>query len=196
MTKEMEDFRCWTDFQNKKMTKWLAEYFIKKGIPRRLPSVDNIIANPLEQSILEQAERYFSRTEEQAQRQKKLSKMKSSWTQYCRRKTRERKVHTVYVDDKTHTVLKKVKKKYRLDNLGQAVESIIDGAALKREIQRLENANGLLQKKLKDLHILQESNRQKEIQLREMHDKTESLEQRNLMLTKALDQLASSLRSE
>lgn len=178
------------------MTKWLTEYFIKKGIPRRLPSVDNIITNPLEQSILEQAERYFSRTEEQALRQKKLSKMKSSWTQYCRRKTRERKVYTVYVDDKTHTVLKKVKKKYRLDNLGQAVESIIDGAALKREIQRLENANGLLQKKLKGLHILQESNRQKEIQLREMHDKTESLEQRNLMLTKALDQLASSLRSE
>lgn len=70
MTKEMEDFRCWTNFQNKKMTKWVTEYFIKKGIPRRLPSVDNIITNPLEQSILEQAERYFSRTKEQALRQK------------------------------------------------------------------------------------------------------------------------------
>lgn len=196
MSKEIDDFKNWVNFKNKKMTQWLTEYFIKKGIPKNLPSVDDILTDPLQQGILKQAEHYFSRMPEQALRKEKLSNVKKSWAQYCRRKKRARKVHTVYVDDKTLTTLKKVKKKYRLDNLGQSVESIIDGTAFKREIRRLENANDLLHQQLKDLSILQESNRQQEIQLREMRDKTESLEQRNLMLTKALEQLASSLKSE
>lgn len=196
MSKEIDDFKNWVNFKNKKMTQWLTGYFIKKGIPKSLPSVDDILTDPLQQGIFKQAEHYFSRMPEQALRKEKLSNVKKSWAQYCRRKKRARKVHTVYVDDKTLTTLKKVKKKYRLDNLGQSVESIIDGTALKREIRRLERDNDLLHKQLKDLPILQESNRQQEIQLREMRDKAESLEQRNLMLTKALDQLASSLRSE
>ncbi|MFA0626651.1 hypothetical protein AB4589_02295 [Vibrio sp. 10N.222.49.A3] len=196
MSKEVDSFREWANFKNKKMVQWLAQYFVKKGIPKKLPSVEDINTYSQEDGILEQAEHYFFRIEDQALRQEKLSMMKKSWAQYSRRTKGDNSVHTVYVDDSTHKVLKTIKKKERLNNLGQSVESIIDGTAFKREIRRLENANDLLHQQLKDLPILQESNRQQEIQLREMRDKTESLEQRNLMLTKALEQLASSLKSE
>ncbi len=196
MSKEVDSFREWANFKNKKMVQWLAQYFVKKGIPKKLPSVEDINTYSQEDGILEQAEHYFFRIEDQALRQEKLSMMKKSWAQYSRRTKGDNSVHTVYVDDSTHKVLKAIKKKERLNNLGQSVESIIDGAAFKREIRRLENANDLLHNQLKDLPILKESNRKQEIQLREMRDKTESLEQRNLMLTKALEQLASSLKSE
>ncbi|MBY7661917.1 hypothetical protein JFJ08_14580 [Vibrio atlanticus] len=196
MSKEVDSFREWANFKNKKMVQWLAQYFVKKGIPKKLPSVEDINADSQEDGILEQAEHYFFRIEDQALRQEKLSMMKKSWAQYSRRTKGDNSVHTVYVDDSTHKVLKTIKKKERLNNLGQSVESIIDGTAFKREIRRLENANDLLHNQLKDLPILQESNRKQEIQLREMRDKTESLEQRNLMLTKALEQLVSSLKSE
>ncbi|MEZ9049423.1 hypothetical protein AB6E87_08845 [Vibrio sp. 10N.247.311.64] len=196
MSKEVDSFREWANFKNKKMVQWLAQYFVKKGIPKKLPSVEDINTYSQENGVLEQAEHYFFRIEDQALRQEKLSMMKKSWAQYSRRTKGDNSVHTVYVDDSTHKVLKTIKKKERLNNLGQSVESIIDGTAFKREIRRLENANDLLHQQLKDLPILQESNRQQEIQLREMRDKTESLEQRNLMLTKALEQLASSLKSE
>ncbi|MEZ8283454.1 hypothetical protein BCU17_13060 [Vibrio splendidus] len=196
MSKEIDSFREWANFKNKKMVQWLAQYFVKKGIPKKLPSVEDINTYSQEDGILEQAEHYFFRIADQALRQEKLSMMKKSWAQYSRRTKGDNSVHTVYVDDSTHKFLKAIKKKKRLNNLGQSVESIIDGTAFKREIRRLENANDLLHKQLKDLPILQESNRQQEIQLREMRDKTESLEQRNLMLTKALEQLASSLKSE
>ncbi|MEZ9779227.1 hypothetical protein AB4292_01310 [Vibrio cyclitrophicus] len=196
MSKEVDSFREWANFKNKKMVQWLAQYFVKKGIPKKLPSVEDINTYSQEDSILEQAEHYFFRIEDQALRQEKLSMMKKSWAQYSRRTKGNNSVHTVYVDDSTHKALKAIKKKERLNNLGQSVESIIDGTAFKREIRRLENANDLLHNQLKDLPILKESNRKQEIQLREMRDKTESLEQRNLMLTKALEQLASSLKSE
>ena len=196
MSKEIDSFREWANFKNKKMVQWLAQYFVKKGIPKKLPSVEDINTYSQEDSILEQAEHYFFRIEDQALRQEKLSMMKKSWAQYSRRTKGDNSVHTVYVDDSTHKVLKTIKKQERLNNLGQSVESIIDGTAFKREIRRLENANDLLHNQLKDLPILKESNRKQEIQLREMRDKTESLEQRNLMLTKALEQLASSLKSE
>lgn len=196
MSKEVDSFRVWANFKNKKMVQWLAQYFVKKGIPKKLPSVEDINTYSQEDSILEQAEHYFFRIEDQALRQEKLSMMKKSWAQYSRRTKGNNSVHTVYVDDSTHKALKAIKKKERLNNLGQSVESIIDGTAFKREIRRLENANDLLHNQLKDLPILKESNRKQEIQLREMRDKTESLEQRNLMLTKALEQLVSSLKSE
>lgn len=196
MSKEVDSFREWANFKNKKMVQWLAQYFVKKGIPKKLPSVEDINTYSQEDSILEQAEHYFFRIEDQALRQEKLSMMKKSWAQYSRRTKGNNSVHSVYVDDSTHKALKAIKKKERLNNLGQSVESIIDGTAFKREIRRLENANDLLHNQLKDLPILKESNRKQEIQLREMRDKTESLEQRNLMLTKALEQLASSLKSE
>ena len=196
MSKEVDSFREWANFKNKKMVQWLAQYFVKKGIPKKLPSVEDINTYSQEDGILEQAEHYFFRIEDQALRQEKLSMMKKSWAQYSRRTKGNNSVHTVYVDDSTHKALKAIKKKERLNNLGQSVESIIDGTAFKREIRRLENANDLLHNQLKDFPILQESNRKQEIQLREMRDKTESLEQRNLMLTKALEQLASSLKSE
>ncbi|MEZ8727111.1 hypothetical protein [Vibrio cyclitrophicus] len=196
MSKEVDSFREWANFKNKKMVQWLAQYFVKKGIPKKLPSVEDINTYSQEDGILEQAEHYFFRIEDQALRQEKLSMMKKSWAQYSRRTKGDNSVHTVYVDDSTHKVLKTIKKQERLNNLGQSVESIIDGTAFKREIRRLENANDLLHNQLKDLPILQESNRKQEIQLREMRDKTESLEQRNLMLTKALEQLVSSLKSE
>ena len=196
MSKEVDSFREWANFKNKKMVQWLAQYFVKKGIPKKLPSVEDINTYSQEDSILEQAEHYFFRIEDQALRQEKLSMMKKSWAQYSRRTKGDNSVHTVYVDDSTHKVLKTIKKQERLNNLGQSVESIIDGTAFKREIRRLENANDLLHNQLKDLPILKESNRKQEIQLREMRDKTESLEQRNLMLTKALEQLVSSLKSE
>ncbi|HHF2905986.1 TPA: hypothetical protein ACPJZ5_003804 [Vibrio diabolicus] len=196
MNKEIDDFRNWVNFQNKKMAKWVTEYFIKKGIPRRLPSVDNIITNPLEQSILEQADHYFSRIEDKALRQEKLSKMKKSWAQYCRRTKGAKRVHTVYVDDKTHTVLKTIKKKEQLDNLGQSVESIIDGTALKREIRRLERDNDLLNKKLESYNLLKTKSRQQEVQLEEMRNKIDSLEKRNITLTTTIEQLASSLSSK
>ncbi|WP_114634195.1 hypothetical protein [Vibrio splendidus] len=194
MSKEVDSFREWANFKNKKMVQWLAQYFVKKGIPKKLPSVEDINTYSQEDGILEQAE--FFRIEDQALRQEKLSMMKKSWAQYSRRTKGDNSVHTVYVDDSTHKVLKTIKKQERLNNLGQSVESIIDGTAFKREIRRLENANDLLHNQLKDFPILQESNRKQEIQLREMRDKTESLEQRNLMLTKALEQLVSSLKSE
>lgn len=193
VSKEIDDFKNWVNFKNKKMTQWLTEYFIKKGIPKSLPSVDEIITNPLQQSILKQAEHYFSRIPEPALRKEKLSNMKKSWAQYYRRKTGAKKVHTVYVDDKTHTTLKNVKKKYRLDNLGQAVGSIIDGTALKREIRRLERDNDLLNKKLESYDLLKTKSRQKESQLEEMRNKVDSLEERNLMLTKALERLTNYL---
>ena len=196
MSKEVDSFREWANFKNKKMVQWLAQYFVKKGIPKKLPSVEDINTYSQEDGILEQAEHYFFRIEDQALRQEKLSMMKKSWAQYSRRTKGDNSVHTVYVDDSTHKVLKTIKKQERLNNLGQSVESIIDGTAFKREIRRLENANDLLHNHLKDLPILKESNRKQEIQLREMRDKTESLEQRNLMLTKALEQLVSSLKSE
>ena len=196
MSKEIDSFREWANFKNKKMVQWLAQYFVKKGIPKKLPSVEDINTYSQEDGILEQAEHYFFRIADQALRQEKLSMMKKSWAQYSRRTKGDNSVHTVYVDDSTHKVLKTIKKQKRLKNLGQSVESIIDGTAFKREIRRLENANDLLHNQLKDLPILQESNRKQEIQLREMRDKTESLEQRNLMLTKALEQLVSSLKSE
>ena len=196
MSKEVDSFREWANFKNKKMVQWLAQYFVKKGIPKKLPTVEDINTYSQEDGILEQAEHYFFRIEDQALRQEKLSMMKKSWAQYSRRTKGDNSVHTVYVDDSTHKVLKTIKKQERLNNLGQSVESIIDGTAFKREIRRLENANDLLHNQLKDLPILQESNRKQEIQLREMRDKTESLEQRNLMLTKALEQLVSSLKSE
>ena len=196
MSKEVDSFREWANFKNKKMVQWLAQYFVKKGIPKKLPSVEDINTYSQEDGILEQAEHYFFRIADQALRQEKLSMMKKSWAQYSRRTKGDNSVHTVYVDDSTHKVLKTIKKQKRLKNLGQSVESIIDGTAFKREIRRLENANDLLHNQLKDLPILQESNRKQEIQLREMRDKTESLEQRNLMLTKALEQLVSSLKSE
>ncbi|CAK3065684.1 MULTISPECIES: hypothetical protein [Vibrio] len=196
MSKEVDSFRVWANFKNKKMVQWLAQYFVKKGIPKKLPSVEDINTYSQEDGILEQAEHYFFRIEDQALRQEKLSMMKKSWAQYSRRTKGDNSVHTVYVDDSTHKVLKTIKKQERLNNLGQSVESIIDGTAFKREIRRLENANDLLHNQLKDFPILQESNRKQEIQLREMRDKTESLEQRNLMLTKALEQLVSSLKSE
>ncbi|OEF41171.1 hypothetical protein BCU24_06640 [Vibrio cyclitrophicus] len=196
MSKEVDSFREWANFKNKKMVQWLAQYFVKKGIPKKLPSVEDINTYSQEDGILEQAEHYFFRIEDQALRQEKLSMMKKSWAQYSRRTKGDNSVHTVYVDDSTHKVLKTIKKQERLNNLGQSVESIIDGTAFKREIRRLENANDLLHNQLKDFPILQESNRKQEIQLREMRDKTESLEQRNLMLTKALEQLVSSLKSE
>ncbi|WP_154723816.1 hypothetical protein [Vibrio cyclitrophicus] len=196
MSKEIDSFREWANFKNKKMVQWLAQYFVKKGIPKKLPSVEDINTYSQEDGILEQAEHYFFRIADQALRQEKLSMMKKSWAQYSRRTKGDNSVHTVYVDDSTHKVLKTIKKQKRLNNLGQSVESIIDGTAFKREIRRLENANDLLHNQLKDFPILQESNRKQEIQLREMRDKTESLEQRNLMLTKALEQLVSSLKSE
>ncbi|HHF3184001.1 hypothetical protein AB4605_02395 [Vibrio cyclitrophicus] len=196
MSKEVDSFREWANFKNKKMVQWLAQYFVKKGIPKKIPSVKDINTYSQEDGILKQAEHYFFRIEDQALRQEKLSMMKKSWAQYSRRTKGDNSVHTVYVDDSTHKVLKTIKKQERLNNLGQSVESIIDGTAFKREIRRLENANDLLHNQLKDLPILQESNRKQEIQLREMRDKTESLEQRNLMLTKALEQLVSSLKSE
>ncbi|HHX8357288.1 TPA: hypothetical protein ACVOYQ_001447 [Vibrio alginolyticus] len=196
MSKEVDSFREWANFKNKKMVQWLAQYFVKKGIPKKIPSVKDINTYSQEDGILKQAEHYFFRIEDQALRQEKLSMMKKSWAQYSRRTKGDNSVHTVYVDDSTHKVLKTIKKQERLNNLGQSVESIIDGTAFKREIRRLENANDLLHNQLKDLPILQEINRKQEIQLREMRDKTESLEQRNLMLTKALEQLVSSLKSE
>lgn len=193
VSKEIDDFKKWVNFKNKKMTQWVTEYFTKKGIPKSLPSVDDILTTSRQQNILEQAEHYFSRIPEPALRKEKFSNMKKSWAQYCRRKTGAKKVHTVYVDDKTHTALKKVKKKYRLDNLGQAVGSIIDGTALKREIRRLERDNDLLNKKLESYDLLKTKSRQKEGQLEEMRNKVDSLEERNLMLTKALEQLTNSL---
>ncbi|HHC6483791.1 hypothetical protein [Vibrio parahaemolyticus] len=59
MSKEIDDFKKWVNFKNKKMTQWVTEYFTKKGIPKSLPSVEDIITYSREKSILEQAEHYF-----------------------------------------------------------------------------------------------------------------------------------------
>ncbi len=196
MNKEIDDFMKWVNFKNKKMTQWVTEYFIKKGIPESLPSIDYILTISRQQSILEQAEHYFSKTAGPALRKEKLSNMKKSWAQYCRRKTRAKKAHTVYVDEKTYKILKTIKKKNGLDNLGQSVESILMGTAHRREMLRLESDNDLLNKKLKDFDLLKTINRQQEAQLEEMRNKIDSLEIRNIKLTTTIEQLASSLSSK
>jgi hypothetical protein len=66
MSKEVDSFREWANFKNKKMVQWLAQYFVKKGIPKKLPSVEDINADSQEDGILEQAEHYFFRIEDQA----------------------------------------------------------------------------------------------------------------------------------
>ncbi|MDS1911103.1 hypothetical protein [Vibrio parahaemolyticus] len=193
MTKEMDDFRDWVNFKNQKMTRWVTDYFVKKGITRRLPSIEDITTCSQEKGILEQAEHYFSSMRDQVSKQEKLSKMKKSWAQYSRRKKGTKRVHTVYVDDSTHKVLESIKKKKGLDNLGQSVESIINGTAFRREILRLEKDNYSLNEKLENFSLLKAKYRQQRDQLEEIRNKVDSLEERNLMLTKALEQLTNSL---
>ncbi|HHC6483792.1 hypothetical protein [Vibrio parahaemolyticus] len=107
---------------------------------------------------------------------------------------RYKKVHTVYVDEDTYKILKTIKKRNRLDNLGQSVESIIKGTAHRKEMLRLERDNDLLNKKLEGFNFLKTKSSQQEVQLEEVRNKVGSLEEGNLMLTKALAQLASSLK--
>lgn len=196
MTKEMDDFRDWVNFKNQKMTRWVTDYFVKKGITRRLPSIEDITTYSQEKGILEQAEHYFSSMRDQVSKQEKLSKMKKSWAQYSRRKKGTKRVHTVYVDDSTHKVLESIKKKKGLDNLGQSVESIINGTAFRREILRLEKDNYSLNEKLENFSLLKAKYRQQRDQLEEMRNKIDSLEKRNITLTTTIEQLVSSLSSE
>ncbi|WP_044366079.1 hypothetical protein [Vibrio fluvialis] len=196
MTKEMDDFRDWVNFKNQKMTRWVTDYFVKKGITRRLPSIEHITTYSQEKGILEQAEHYFSSMRDQVSKQEKLSKMKKSWAQYSRRKKGTKRVHTVYVDDSTHKVLESIKKKKGLDNLGQSVESIINGTAFRREILRLEKDNYSLNEKLENFSLLKAKYRQQRDQLEEMRNKIDSLEKRNITLTTTIEQLVSSLSSE
>ncbi|RBP84701.1 hypothetical protein EBI01_03995 [Marinomonas rhizomae] len=201
MTIELDEFLDWINCKDRNMTRWVSNYFIKKGIPRRLISIEEINTysseqGVFEQGVLEQAKNYFSSIRHQNSSEEKLPKMKQSWAQYCRRKKGIKRSHPVYVDDSTHKVLASIKKEHGLDNLGQSVGLIIEGILHRRKILRLEKDKASLNRQLNNFDLLKTKTQQKEEQLEEIRNKISSLEERNLMLTKALEQLSILLKHQ
>jgi len=188
----IEAFEKFMNFSNKKMLRWAADYFQKKGVAKVLEhrnSTDEVI----KKNIIKQASLYFNGSHRNPRENKKLSRMKSSWRQFSRRKQNAEKPHTISVDNEIYLRLKAVKNMHNLKNFSQVIGSIIDGEVRKREQVMIDQANITLQNKLKKSKEFEERFHAQKALLEELKNKIDLLEKNNTTLTDTIQTLNSVL---
>lgn len=178
-----DELTKWIDFSDEEMTRWTGQYFKKLGYPPRQPFTLNA-----ERSILQQLEAYCSDVQNVLDEENTLIRMKRAWGQYKRRKKTKRKQLTVNIKKDTFTMLTKIKRRNQFTNVGQSIDSLVDGSLVSREMAQLERENISLKNQLEKIkkqgHL--------KADLVKMEKKIEFLEKQNSVLTQAIEKFTTS----